>query len=640
MKNYLLHGFILLFCFPCKTQTPFILKAGTLPKSAITIFTDTQVKPFQEVKHKINQPLHRDSSDMRIAPDSIAWLRFIFLNLESETAWSFYLENNNIRHITLLDRTGKTLHQGGYAARYSIKTFLNQPCWLPFRLDSAAMDTFYIGIDNRGFRTNTYIGVIPYRNRTDTFGEEGYQVGILSGILLAYSCFALIIWLQSGMRLQFYYFFYVMGVYFYFIASTGLGYWLIWAEHQRFEERAFLLGAAWTMTGYFMVIRRFLELSIKMPRFDKIMIGLIGYSALMMCTSFPNPIWQPQQFAYDIMNIVFLVGLIMIAFVILSGQARLSHRRENWIFIFAFLPVLISVSLMIVCEFDFSRYRILQYYNDYTQISIAIEIILMGVLMILRFRQTESNLQKEKQWLAYKLNLERYEKEKENFALKLATEKEIQEEKDNNFSLVHNFLKNFATILLDSVKVKHPKDNELIIMLQKMIEKCNVGQIFIQEAQLGAFIKQITSIFKKTLNTEERVFDVYGLDEPTIQTMVLSSNLRYQLMLFISEALGNMHKYAQHDYASLSLTLLKDSFSMVLLKIEDNGMGLPMRLKLETEEITLTEDNYIFFCDAYLIGSNGIKDIFKIAQRIGATLTLRSKKKKGTILELVFHLEH
>jgi two-component sensor histidine kinase len=245
-------------------------------------------------------------------------------------------------------------------------------------------------------------------------------------------------------------------------------------------------------------------------------------------------------------------------------------------------------------------------------------------------------LQSEKQWLEYKLNLERYEKEKENFALKLAAEKEIQEEKDNNFSLVHNFLKNFASIVLDSVKVKYPKDNELIIMLQKMIEKCNVGQIFIQEAQLGVFIKQVANLFKKTLNTEERIFDIYGLDEPMLQNQVMSSKLRYQLMLFISEALGNMHKYAQHDYASLSLNFVNDSFSMILLQIEDNGIGLPTRLKLEENEVTLTEDNYNTFCDTYSNSSNGIRDFFKIAQRIGAELTIHSKKKKGTILKLVF----
>jgi uncharacterized protein YueI len=37
-----------------------------------------------------------------------------------------------------------------------------------------------------------------------------------------------------------------------------------------------------------------------------------------------------------------------------------------------------------------------------------------------------------------------------------------------------------------------------------------------------------------------------------------------------------------------------------------------------------------------LAGSNGIRDFFKIAQRINATLTIHSKKQKGTLLKLVF----
>jgi 7TM diverse intracellular signalling len=638
LKNYAIYGLILWFCAPCKTQTPFVLKSGMLPKQAITIFTDTQIRPFQEVKYKINQPLHRDSSDLRIAPDSIAWLRFVCLNLEPQTEWAFFVENNNIRHSILYDKAGKILDEGGYAARYSTKKFVNQHCWLRFNLDSAQIDTFYMCIDNRGFRTNTYLGVAKYAERIETFAIEGYEMGVFSGVLLVYTCFALILGLQSQKWLQFYYLFYVMGALFYFIASIGLGYWLFWADNPRFEERAFLLGAAWTMAGYFMVVRSFLELSIKMPHFNKIIIGVIAYSGIMMCASLPNPIWRPQQFAYDVMNIIFFIALILIALVMLSGKARLSHKRENWLFIFAFLPILISICSILYCEFDFSRYRILQYYNEYIQYSMGLEILLMGVLITLRFRQTQLTLQKEKQWLEYKLNLERYEKEKQTLALKLAAEKEIQEEKDNNFSLVHNFLKNFACIVLDSVKYKYPKDNELILMLQKMIEKCNVGQIFIQEAQLGAFIQQIANIFKKTLNTEERIFDVYGLDEPMIEKMQVSSKLRYQLMLFISEALGNMHKYAKHDYASLNLSVVKDSFSMVLLQIEDNGMGLPMRLKLEVDEITLTQENYILFCDTYLMESNGIRDFFKIAHRIGATLTIHSKRQKGTNIKLIFVL--
>jgi hypothetical protein len=637
-KNDILYGLIFWLCVPCNAQNPFVLKSGTLPKKAITIFTDTKIQSFQSVKYKINQPLYRDSSDMRISPDSIAWLRCIFLNGASDNQWSFYVENNNIRHLTLYNKAGEILAEGGYAADLPMKKFVNQSSWLPFKLDSAQIDTFYLCIDNRGFRTTTYLGVTLYSHRTASLAHEGYQIGITSGIFGAYAFFALILCLQSWKRLQLYYFLYVIGVFFYFIASVGVGYWLFWAGHQRFEERAFLLGAAWTMAGYLTVVRHFLELSIKIPRFDKIIIGIIAYSVLMMCVSLPNPIWQPQQLAYDLMNVIFFIALMLIAMVLLSGQARLSHRRENWLFIFAFLPILISICLILYCEFDFSRYRILEYYNEYAQYLIGSEMFLMGVLITMRFRQTQLSLQSEKQWLQYKLNLERYETEKQNLALKWAAAKEIQEEKDNNFSLVHNFLKNYASIVLDSVKFKYPKDNELMLMLQKMIEKCNVGQIFIQEAQLGAFIKQVAGLFKKTLHTEERIFDIYGLDEPAIQNTVISSKLRYQLMLFISEALGNMHKYAQHDYASLSLRFINDSESIFLLQIDDNGIGLPTRLNLETAQLTLTQENYNTFCDTYSNGSNGIRDFFKIAQRIGAELTIYSQKKKGTTLKLVFQI--
>ncbi len=636
LKTYAIIGLLLCFCAPCNTQTPYVLKFGGLPKQAISIFLDTEVRPFQSIKYKINQSLNRDSSDLRISPDSIAWLRFIFSNMEQETEWLLFGENNNIRHLTLYDASGKILDKGGYLVERPVKKYINQHCHLQFQLDSAQTDTFYLCIDNRGFRTTTYLGVVTKSAFLVNMATMSYEMGIFLGVQLIYLCFTLILCLQSRKRLEWYYLFYVLGGLFYFIASVGLGYWHFWSAYPAFEERAFLLGAAWTMAGYLMVVRHFLELSIKMPIFDKIMIGIIVYSGTMMCASLPNPIWQPQQLAYDIMNIIFFIALLLIAFILLSGQARLSHRRENWLFIFTFLPILTSILLILYCEFDFSRYRVLQYYNEYARDSMALEIILMGLLITMRFRQTQLNLQSEKQWLEYKLNLEKYEKEKQNLALKLASEKALQEEKDNNFSLVHNFLKNFASILLDTVKIKYPKDNELIILLQKMVEKCNVGQVFIQEAQLGAFIQQVAGIFKKTLNHEDRIFDIYGLEEPLLQNRALSSKLRYQLMLFISEALGNMHKYARHDYGSLNLSVVNDSVSTVLLQIEDNGIGLPMGLQLDVDEITLTQANYEFFCDTYLMGSNGIRTFFKIAQKMGADLTLHSKRKKGTVLKLVF----
>ncbi|MEN9610753.1 MAG: hypothetical protein RLZZ628_1567 [Bacteroidota bacterium] len=353
------------------SQAVYSLRDTYVPAYAMRVFTGSASDTtFQSVQSQIIQRLNRDSNDLRIMPDSLMWLRFVFKNETNDSIWRLTTENNNIRQMLLLNKFGQVIDSGGYSMRKMLKiqatdskkdslfkTMLSQHTHLYFHLSLGQTDTFFLLINNPQFRTATYLH-LDHDEKLRWNVALGYESGKMEMMLFIYVLFTLTLIFLGRARLYFYYFLYILGVYFYYVASGGLGFWLYWNRID-FEAIAFLLGSVWAMTAFFLVLREFLELKVKIPILNKIIVGIIGCGFSLIVLILLN-LWKPilplRQWVYDGMNLLFLIGLLLILVSLLSGRLQANHKRENWLFIFAIIPIFLSSLSILCCELDITRH--------------------------------------------------------------------------------------------------------------------------------------------------------------------------------------------------------------------------------------------------------------------------------------------
>jgi len=113
-------------------------------------------------------------------------------------------------------------------------------------------------------------------------------------------------------------------------------------------------------------------------------------------------------------------------------------------------------------------------------------------------------------------------------------------------------------------------------------------------------------------------------DEELVK-MQLTSEQSKNILLTFKEALYNMVKYANCKKASIALRLQKND---LMLTIQDDGKGF---------DISRT-NGYEFVSAGEYVGGNGIKNMYKRAEDIKATLCIHSKMNEGTTVQLTVPL--
>ncbi len=645
MRNIKLYvGILLLFYGTLSSsqtpQFPFELQEGYLPSRAMRVFTGSQADTsFQMVKSKVIQRLNRDSSDLRISEDSVMWLRFIFKNPTNDSIWRVFVENNNIRQMLLFNKSGQVMDWGGYSIQKffltkvtdteqdsHIKFTPNQHVHLVFHLDSAQTDTFYLLINNTLFRTATYLYLDSDENQNWN-SLLSHEEGKMEMMLFIYVLFTLLLIFLGRDGLYFYYFLYISGVYFYYVASSGLGFWVYWTKSINFESVAFLIGNVWAMSAFFLVLRSFLELPVKIPILNKIILGIVGYGFVIIVLSGLTPLIHVRQWVYDSINILFLIGLLLVLVSLLSGRLRSNHKHENWLFIFALLPVFVISLLILCCEMDFTHYRILDFYNKYACLAMSIEMFLMALLLTWRVYRHISETGRAKnqaEQLHFKQQLAYWEKQVE-----------LQTQKEKVHNLIHNYLTNEVRDILYYTNNKYESDASLKARLQNLLTTCKVGDMVVYESNLIRMLSCLVAYFNNAQASQDddapSLTLIYDESDEKWNNIQLNIDLRSEIHSLLREALGNMRKYARYQYALLTVRFLTEDCNSILLELKDDGVGLPTTLELEEDVVHLNEANY----QTYSI-NEGLKFFFKSARQIGGRLTIDSKRDEGTTIQLIF----
>lgn len=630
IKFYLLNVFLL-----CKiishAQEIYLLqehlvKEGRIPASAMHIFTTALTDTiFQAVQSKIIQPMNRYSGDLRILSNQIMWLKFIFTNTTKDSIWQLTVKNNDIRQMLLFNSLGQIIDKGGFSAHLN-KPKLNEYCNLYFPLVSGQTDTFYLLINNPRFRIAGYIHV-SVKDKSSWNRLDPYNMGKMEVTLLIYIIFTIVLFLLKQELLYFYYLLYALGIWLYYVASSGIGIWHYWGKVEAWIPVAIFIAEGWTMVAFLLTMRTFLELQRINLWLNRVLQIGIGWCVLVMFISFPCSPIPLTQFLCDSMNISLVIGLFMLVWGAALKLCRLPKNLARKFFLLEVLtlcipiPVFGSVLAIVYCEFDKSGHRIEWVYNELPEYAILIEIVLIGFVLGLRVYQHIFDTKQAK----------------------LKVEKELQAAKDNHFQLLHNDLKNDAVLSWHHVKKKYPMDNPLIELLNGIIKICNDGQLVIKCENLGEFLEQLVQNFNDSLPPDAPLLEMKSIHALKKQQIILNLPTRASLHLFLKEALSNMHKYAKHSRAILTVEVkLEHVIQTICIELEDNGCGLPTTWTLMEDNLELNTENYQALCKKHLSTNaskhNGILEMFKITQDLKGHLNIYSIRDKGTILKLKFQL--
>jgi signal transduction histidine kinase len=115
------------------------------------------------------------------------------------------------------------------------------------------------------------------------------------------------------------------------------------------------------------------------------------------------------------------------------------------------------------------------------------------------------------------------------------------------------------------------------------------------------------------------------ITDEELKKMQLTSEQSKNILLTFKEALYNMVKYANCKKASIALRLQKNDLMLI---IQDDGKGF---------DVSGANGHEIISAGEY-VGGNGIKNMYKRAEDMKATLCIDSKINDGTTIQLMVPL--
>jgi AraC-like DNA-binding protein len=284
------------------------------------------------------------------------------LDFSGNAYWiKFALNNPGLKPVNLMIQLEKSIyswfdlfypHGGGYrmiAGAYEFpmnrRAVQDSRIVFPLRLEPG-LNSFYIRTDSQ------LVDTVPIRLWT----ERGYYRhsmrnkfiygGIFGAtfILLMYALFLAVSVREKG---YFYLAMLIAAGYMVHIASSGLGFELIWQQHPMFSIALFSLAYPLTVIGNLLFCRYYLDTKTHTPGIDRILSAMIYIAVLLAAVQFFIPISGRCVFTTFSMVLDYLTVLPMICATIVSLIRKKSPENRKAIF------MLTAVSFQLLSYIEF-----------------------------------------------------------------------------------------------------------------------------------------------------------------------------------------------------------------------------------------------------------------------------------------------
>jgi two-component system, sensor histidine kinase PdtaS len=194
-------------------------------------------------------------------------------------------------------------------------------------------------------------------------------------------------------------------------------------------------------------------------------------------------------------------------------------------------------------------------------------ILVMALITTLLYSQYRNKQKRNKEMVEKNTELEQLVKDKEWLV------KEIHHRVKNNFHIVSSLLEIQSSYLKNTEAISAIKDSQhrihsMSIIHQKLYQSEALSTIYMPE-----YICELVEYLRDSYAIRASIrFDVH------VESITLNDGFAITLGLILNEAITNSIKYAfaDTDEGKISISLDHISDSQILLRIADNGPGLPI----------------------------------------------------------------
>ena len=176
--------------------------------------------------------------------------------------------------------------------------------------------------------------------------------------------------------------------------------------------------------------------------------------------------------------------------------------------------------------------------------------------------------------------------------------------------------------------------------LLELLHTCELGQTFIKENSNNLFtlLQETAFRFSRYLHSEaEEKYFHWDIPE-VLNGIILTYDQKYELIFFLRECLNNIRKHSEFTYASIG-AMYTPANDQVILRVEDNGIGIPHQLGLSIDTINLRNDTFAAFQEQLKTHRrSGILELYRKTSELKGQLNIHSCCNTGTTITLSFPL--
>ena len=549
------------------------------------------------------------STSYWLYPNNIHWIYFVIENKDAvDRTLKLYL-NNVQAGITemyflqngVIDTAGKT----GSLLPSNMRSTKDRSLAIPFVITSGKTLPVYI----KTSRKEIGITLTPVLYETYAGDAPVWPDNLLLIVLgfLFIICIASVIVLRYFFSKEnLYFFLYIFFGFLYILAASGYGSLYVWSGFPAFEENAPVFLGSLSTAAFLEFSRRILEIKNTHPFFNKLIlacsiiypvIGFIGFA--FYATNFNTGEYS------SLLQIPYLLMFVCFAFILWLSvyKAIKKKQKEFWWFVSIFTSYFLMAIVMTMLEVGYLKYNhylhaVLLSFGALPQMTLTLVFLIKRVFNLLKQRTTE-------------ITNVRLQGQQDLLKERLRVSKDLHDEVGSTLSgiamythLTKQQIKNASALEVEnSLNIMQYSAGEMVNKLNDIVWLINPEHDTL--TKLVQRLEDYTKDMAAIKNMQVKINTVIHLHEYN-----LTIEKRRNIYLICKEAINNAVKYSGATILEFSI---EEKNNMLKFYINDNGKGFDVPT---------------------IRRGNGLNNMQKRAEEIGALFTVTSKANEKTLISL------
>ncbi|MCP9770275.1 hypothetical protein EGI22_20410 [Lacihabitans sp. LS3-19] len=541
-------------------------------------FTRPEIKKseFSNSFHRLNGPLPNF-----LYTDANGWVKFDLSN-ESNQKWYLEVENTRLSEVEIwIFEKSKEIYYAKTGDNLPFEKYLLKDPNPTFELNLIENQQYEIYLKaNTSRDLKLPIKIWNESAISEHQSNRKFVWGIFIGFIILISFYNLFLWITIKDQTYLYYMIYILSFGLFQFSIYGFAFQYFWSNHP-FNQYAFLMFLYLSYIFITLFTEKFLDLDQKLRNWKamKILI-LISSIGLLIIT----PFWHPNQINYFAiaLSLMFSFLYYLICYVYIKARNPLIFYYALAIFFLTSASTILALQNLGIISSLNQEYVLMT--------GSMIEIVLFSLALGYKFRQ--NLLEKERQQLL---------------------RNQISGDLHDDLAASLSSLTMYAELSKRRVK----EDIELTDRLQTIAEKSRGILAKVRNAvyELNPSNDQEDGWLERIIDFGREIFESKNIDfkadiNENFDSISLNPASRRELMYLFKEAMNNSAKYSNADSVLFS-AIKKNGHRFMSLK--DNGLGFESSLVKK---------------------GNGLDNMRKRAEKLGAGLEIISSPDSGTEIKI------